>query len=109
MVHGSVKSRLNNYLNSAAFSQPAPFTFGDSPRTLSAVRAPSVHNMDLSVFKNFRATEQVNVQFRAETFNALNQVVFGNPNMTLSSGQFGSITSQANTPRDIQFALKVLF
>ncbi len=109
MVHGSVKSRLHGYLNSAAFSQPAPFTFGNAPRTLSAVRAPSTHNIDFSVFKNFHATEKINVQFRAEAFNALNQVVFGNPNMTFSSGQFGNITSQSNTPRDIQFALKILF
>ncbi len=108
-VHGSVQSRLKGYLNAAAFSQPAPFTFGNAPRTLSAVRAPSTHNIDFSIFKNFKVTEVVNVQFRAEAFNVLNQVVFGNPNMVLSSGQFGVITSQANTPRDIQFALKILF
>jgi hypothetical protein len=109
VVHGSVQSRLGKYLNPAAFSQPAPFTFGDAPRTLSNVRAPSTHNLDFSVFKNFAATEKVNVQFRAEAFNLLNQVVFGNPNTVLSSGQFGVISSQANTPREIQFALKILF
>jgi hypothetical protein len=107
--HGSVRSRLNGYLNAAAFSQPAPFTFGDAPRTLSEVRAPSTHDIDFSIFKNFQATEQVNVQFRAEAFNLLNQVVFGSPNTVLSSGQFGVISSQANTPREIQFALKILF
>lgn len=107
--HGSVRSRLDKYLNAAAFSQPAPFTFGDAPRTLSNVRAPGMHDIDFSVFKNFHVAEKVNMQFRAETFNALNQVVFGDPNMVLSSGQFGVITSQSNTPREIQFALKVLF
>jgi hypothetical protein len=61
------------------------------------------------MFKNFQATDRVNVQFRAESFNLLNQVVFGSPNMVLSSGQFGVISSQANTPRQIQFALKVLY
>lgn len=109
VVHGSVRSRLNGYLNTAAFSQPAPFTFGDAPRTLSDVRAPGTHNLDFSVFKNFTAMEKVNVQFRAEAFNLLNQVVFSSPNMVFTSGQFGVITSQANTPREIQFALKVLF
>ncbi|MFC5865087.1 TonB-dependent receptor domain-containing protein [Acidicapsa dinghuensis] len=109
VVHGSVTSRLHNYLNAAAFSQPSPFTFGDAPRTLSNVRAPNVENVDFSAFKNFRATEKLNVQFRAEAFNLLNQVVFGNPNMVLTSGQFGSITTQSNTPREIQFALKILF
>jgi Carboxypeptidase regulatory-like domain/TonB dependent receptor len=108
VVHGSVRSRLHGYLNSAAFSQPAPFTFGDAPRTLADVRAPGTHNLDFSVFKNFQAMEHVNVQFRAEAFNMLNQVVFGIPNMVLSSGQFGVISSQSNTPREIQFALKIL-
>jgi hypothetical protein len=109
VVHGAVRSRLNGYLNAAAFSQPAPFTFGNAPRTLSNVRAPGTHDVDFSVFKNFAAVGHVNVQFRAEAFNLLNQVVFGNPNMVLSSGQFGVITTQANTPREIQFALKILF
>jgi hypothetical protein len=108
VVHGSVRSRLNDYLNEAAFS-PAPFTFGDAQRTLSNVRAPGTHDIDFSLFKIFSATEKVNVQFRAEAFNLLNQVVFGNPNTVLTSGQFGVITTQSNTPREIQLALKILF
>ena len=107
--HGSIRSRLNKYLNPAAFSQPAPFTFGNAPRTLSNVRAPGNHNLDFSIFKNFQATKRINFQFRAESYNLLNQVVFGSPNQVLSSGQFGVISTQANTPQDIQLALKILF
>lgn len=40
VVSGSVISKLNAYINSAAFSQPAAFIFGNAPRTLSNVRAP---------------------------------------------------------------------
>jgi hypothetical protein len=109
VVKGSVKSKLNDYLNSAAFSQPAPFTFGNAPRTLSNVRGPGTHDIDFSLFKNFQATDRVKVEFRAEAFNLLNQVVFGSPNLTLSSGQCGVITSQNNTPRQIQLALKAVF
>ncbi len=109
IVKGSPVSRLKEYLNPAAFSQPAPFTFGDAPRTLPNVRAPGTHDIDFSIFKNFQVVERVNVQFRAEAFNLLNQVVFASPNTVLSSGQFGVIHSQSNTPRQIQFALKILF
>ena len=109
VVKGSPVSRLKDYLNEAAFSQPAAFTFGDAPRTLSNVRAPSYHDIDFSGFKNFKPTEHITVQFRAEAFNILNQVVFGSPNMVLSSGNFGVITTQSNSPREIQAALKILF
>jgi hypothetical protein len=61
------------------------------------------------MFKNFRPLERLTAQFRAEAFNLLNQVVFGAPNMVLSSGQFGVISGQSNGPRQVQFALKLLF
>jgi hypothetical protein len=49
------------------------------------------------------------MQVRAEAFNLLNQVVFAAPNVVLSSGQFGVISGQSNSPRTIQFGLKLLF
>lgn len=108
-LSGPVSARLNGYLNATVFSQPVPFTFGNSPRTLPDVRAMGIENLDFSLFKNFRIVESLSAQFRAEAFNLLDQVVFGTPNMTLSSGQFGVITAQSNSPRQLQFALKLLF
>lgn len=108
-LSGPISLRLNGYLSAAVFSQPAPFTFGNTPRTLPDVSAPGNQNIDLSLFKNFQPIERVTLQFRAEAFNVLNQVVFGSPNVVLSSGQFGVISSQANSPRTIQFALKIIF
>lgn len=52
--------------------------------------------------------EKLTLQFRAEAFNAFNRVQFAAPNQVLSSGQFGVISSQANTPREIQFAFKLI-
>ncbi len=106
---GAVINKLTKYVNSAAFSQPAPFTFGDAPRTLSYVLAPGYHDIDFSAFKSFQPTRRVAIEFRAEAFNLLNQVQFGHPNMTLSSGQFGVISGQSNTPRQIQAAVKILW
>ncbi|MGC8550041.1 MAG: TonB-dependent receptor domain-containing protein [Acidobacteriaceae bacterium] len=107
--HGSVISRLNQYLNPAAFSQPAPFTFGDAPRTLANVRAPGSHNVDFSLFKTIPVSRRIHAEFRGEFFNVLNQVQFGFPNMNLASGRFGVISGQANSPRQIQLAVKLLF
>jgi hypothetical protein len=108
-LSGPISLRLNGYLNAAVFSQPAPFTFGNTARTLPDVRGPGTQNIDFSLFKNFQPIERITLQFRAEAFNILNQVVFGSPNTVLSSGQFGVISSQSNSPRTIQFALKIIF
>jgi hypothetical protein len=45
----------------------------------------------------------------AEAFKAFNRVQFGSPNTSVTSTTFGFITSQTNSPRDIQFGLKILF
>ena len=59
--------------------------------------------------KNTRVKENVSVQFRAEVFNAFNNVNFNLPNSNLSGGaKFGRITS-ALDPRIIQFGMKLLF
>lgn len=106
---GSVESRLTRYFNTADFSQPAPFTLGDVSRTLSNIRAPGVHNFDLSLFKDFPITERLTLQFRAESFNAFNKPQFGGPNGAVNSSAFGVISSQVNSPRQTQFALKLLW
>lgn len=40
---------------------------------------PGIVNVDLGLFRQFRITEKVNLQFRAEAFNATNTPKFGNP------------------------------
>ncbi|MEZ5402458.1 MAG: TonB-dependent receptor [Bryobacteraceae bacterium] len=106
---GPVQDRLDAYFNPAVYSQPAPFTFGNLGRYLPDVRGNSVRNWDLSLFKEVSVKERARIQFRAEFFNAFNQVVFGNPNTTVTSNALGVITSQANSPRQIQFGLKLLW
>lgn len=108
-LSGPAESNLGKYFNTSEFSQPAPFTFGNTGRTLPDVRTPGSANVDFSLFKSFRIVERVTLQMRAEAFNALNHVQFGRPDSNVSSATFGIISSQANTPRNLQFALKLLF
>ncbi len=108
-LSGPISQRLNGYFDTSVFSQPAPFSFGNVGRTLPDVRGPGQQNIDFSLFKNFHPIERLQVQFRAEAFNLLNQVVFGMPDMVLSNLNFGQITSQGNGPRNVQFGLKLLF
>jgi hypothetical protein len=67
-----------------------------------------VHNLDFSAFKNFHIKERANLQFRAEFFNLTNTATFGLPDQVFSNQTFGRISS-AGSPRQAQFALKLLF
>ena len=108
---GSFDPAKDVYLNINAFSQPGPFTFGNAPPRIPSVRGPASYAEDFSVFKKFYLkSESRYLEFRAEFFNLFNRVVFGSPSADLNNpATFGQITSQANTPRVIQFGMKLIF
>jgi hypothetical protein len=109
LIGGDVHDRLNKYFDTSVFSQPLAFTFGNTSVTSPDLRSPSIRNWDLSVFKDFRLTERFRLQFRTEAFNAFNTVRFGSPDTSVTSLNFGVVATQANSPRQIQFGLKLLF
>jgi hypothetical protein len=105
------------YLNPGAFEQPAKATqigqtdysvLGGSPQQ---ARGPGWYNLDSSLFKEFALGDVSRLQFRAESFNTLNNPQFGQPtNLNYENPKtFASITSLRNTPRLMQFALKLSF
>ena len=78
------------------------------------IQGPGIFRWDSSIFKNFKITERVNTQFRAEFFNATNHTNFaeGAPISGLSTSLNSSAYDQilnARDPRNIQLALKVNF
>jgi hypothetical protein len=99
------------YLNANAFSDPGQFAIGDAPPTLNARGFPNF-NENISIIKNTKLYETLNMQFRAEFFNAFNRVVFSDPDTNWNdrvTGGFGKVSGQFNTPRQIQFALRFDF
>jgi hypothetical protein len=105
---GGFDPNRDYYVNPAAFARPGALTFGNAPAYLST-RQPMFINESFGVFKQIRLVERASLQFRTEMTNPLNRVVFGAPTMDLSSANFGRIGSQGNSPRLIQFGLKLLF
>ena len=91
----------------AAFTQASQFTFGNLSRTIG-YRGPGQKNWDISMFKSFPIKERLSLQFRAEFFNAFNQVRFNPPNLDSSSPFFGQIQG-AQPPRILQFSLRLQF
>jgi hypothetical protein len=104
-----VEDRLNKYFNTSDFSQPATFTFGNMSRTSGYLRTPGLRNFDLSLFKQFALTERIKTELRGEAFNAFNTPSFSGPDTGVTNATFGVISAQANSPRQLQIALKILF
>jgi len=86
---------------------PAAFTLGNAG--INPLIGPGFWNLDLSLGKVFAIREALNLQFRAEIFNALNHPNDGSPGTTLGTASFGRITSTFGDPRVMQFGLKLVF
>lgn len=97
------------WFNPAAFSQPAPYTFGNTGRNIGSVRTDTYKDVDFSIHKNFAVTHRVNLQLRAEAFNVLEQTVFATPTTSLQFSTFGDVFGIANQPRVMQFAFRATF
>jgi hypothetical protein len=91
---------------------PPPYSIGNASRMEPNTRVPGTKNATLSVFKEFslnKMREGSRLQFRAEAFNALNHPQFGGIANSFASGNFGNVSSQVNTPRQVQLGLQLYF
>ena len=98
--------RLRAFLDHRLAALPVGQRYGNLGR--NAIYGPGAVNWNVSAFKDFRLMERTHLEFRTDFFNIFNEVNIGNPNTTLTSANFGRITS-AEVPRILQFCLKLLF
>jgi hypothetical protein len=98
--------QINEWFDTSLFGANAVGTFGDTGKNI--LRGPKLFNTDLGLFKDTKIGDRMTLQFRAEFFNAFNNVNFGMPDHTFTDTAFGQITS-ASDPRILQFALKFAF
>ncbi len=75
----------------------------------SGVRGDGINTFNLSVIKNASIGERSKIQFRAEAINAMNHVMFVNPNTNPASAAFGTVSDEKSSGRAIQLGLKWLF
>jgi len=98
------------YINTAAFARPANFTFGNSGANLPGLRSPALISEDVTFGKDFFLwSEGRRLEFKASAFNIGNRVQFGGINTSVESPDFGRITSQANSAREIQLSMRLVF
>jgi hypothetical protein len=98
---------VDRYLNRAAFSQPVA-QLGNAPRINGDVRRPWNMTENISVAKTISMTNQLRLDVRVEAFNLFDRVIWGAPQSTdFTNNNFGVINSIANSPRQMQFGLKL--
>jgi hypothetical protein len=97
------------YLNAAAFAQPALGAFGNMSRNV--IRGPDSKTLDAALTRVFRTIGSQAIEVRVEAFNVFNWFEWGQPNTTFSAPTFGQIssTNPAAAPRVMQLAVKYAF
>ena len=121
---GTTGSHVEWFANPGAVSSPCTTVTTTTPPTTTcspgdmgrnSALGPSFVDTDLSLIKDTKITERVNLQFRADAFDIFNHPNFGNPNQTVGSPSFGSITSTRfpngdfGSARQLQLGLKLQF
>lgn len=100
------------WFDTSAFARPTGVRFGTVGR--NTMRGPGVVNTDMSLFRTFKATERINLQFRAEAFNLSNTPHFANPNGNANNSNFGRILATQTADalgrsREFRFGLRLGF
>jgi outer membrane receptor protein involved in Fe transport len=97
---------IGQWFDTAAFSAPAPFTFGTAPR--NAVEGPGTKLVDLNIQKRIRVGGTRTLELRIDMYNVFNTAQFGIPGRTLGTPAFGVISS-AGPGRQVQLGTRFVF
>jgi Carboxypeptidase regulatory-like domain len=106
---GSAQSRLGKWFNTGCFAPTGNYAMGNESRADPTLKGAGQANWDFTLQKQTKITEATNLAFRVEFFNIFNRRQFGQPTMNVNAGNFGSVGAQANSPRQIQAALRFNF
>jgi hypothetical protein len=100
---------VSNWFNKQNVTVPTDRThpFGNAPRNVA--RGPALYTLDLGLHKGVPLVGRSRVEFRIEAFNVLNKTNLGAPNSNVSATNFGTISSLATPPRQVQLGVKFDF
>jgi hypothetical protein len=101
-----VRSNGHYWFDTGCFAKPAANYFGNSAPNI--ITGPGVNNWDIGAGKLIAFGESMDLQFRADAFNAFNHAQFLNPDSTMTDTNFGRITT-VGPSRELQFGLKLLW
>ncbi|MGH8247852.1 MAG: carboxypeptidase regulatory-like domain-containing protein [Gammaproteobacteria bacterium] len=99
---------IDRWFDTDAFRAAPTYSMGNDSRTQPNLRIPGIKTFDLSISRAQRIGEKVQLQFRAEFFNAFNTPQFDSPVGSVTATNFGQITSAGGT-RQIQLGLRLSY
>ena len=118
---GSYDPEKGPLFNTSAFENPNDFNFyyGNGDR-ITSYRQQSYRNQDISLIKNTKLGDRVNLQLRISAFNVWNWHVFTTSNQNvdfyspafdtdIASPDFGQWTGSVSNPRNIQLSARLEF
>jgi hypothetical protein len=103
------------WFNTSAFAAPTNYVYGNEK--VNPLVSQHYNDVDMSLFRDFHAGlgEDRYFEFRAESFNLFNNVVFGVPDTTNTDTTYGQVlgerTGQNGLPatRELQMSLKFFY
>jgi Carboxypeptidase regulatory-like domain/TonB dependent receptor len=99
----------DNYFNRDAWADPGPLAFGNAPKRDGDVRGFPTLGEDINIFKVFPLRDPMRLRVEAQFGNIFNRVVYCDPNQDWSSPAFGTVNTQCNTARSLQFGFRFDF
>jgi hypothetical protein len=96
------------WFDTAAYAAVPAGEYRGGNAGIGQIKGPGYENVDIALFRNFRITEAVKFQLRAEAFNAFNHTNFNALSTTTSASNYGQVTGAAAN-RVVQFAGKITF
>ena len=94
------------WFSTSEFTDPAQGMVGNAGRNI--IRGPGYVNENLTFSRIFAIRERFRLNAMASAFNLTNSTHFGDPTVSLTSGNFGQITS-ASGQRQLRIGLRVEF
>ena len=82
--------------------------FGNAEVRNPNERGPWFLNENIAVARTFNL-QKTRVELRFEAFNLLNRTIWGAPDSTITSANFGLVTGLANSPRQMQLGVRFEF
>jgi hypothetical protein len=105
----TVDQWFNTSLFERSSSRQRQYDIRTFPKYFAGIRGPNQSQVNVSLFKTFKFRDRWNLQFRAECYDLFNHPNFNDPNTTVTSSSFGTITAQGSPSRQFQGALRLSF